>query len=69
MLKKLDELISWTRMKFKPKKCRSCRIETGKAKQVHFSIAGDQIPTVKEQPLKRWYEDTLGDKHERDGDI
>ena len=37
----------------------------GKAKEIHFSIAGDRIPTVKEEPVKslgRWYEGNLSDK-------
>ena len=37
----------------------------GKPKEVHFSIAGERIPTVKEKPVKslgRWYERTLSDR-------
>ena len=49
VLKRLDELISWTRKKFKEIKFRSCPIVKGKAKEIHFSIGGDQIPTIKEQ--------------------
>ena len=35
----------------------------GKAKHIHFSIAADQIPTVKKQLVKRCYGDSLIDKH------
>ena len=52
-VKKLDKLISLARIKFKSKKSRNCRTVTGKAKQIHFSIAGDRIPTAKEQLPKR----------------
>ena len=66
VLERLDEVISQTRMKFKASKSRSCTIINGKAKEIHFSIAGERIPTVKEEPVKslgRWYENGLNDRH------
>ena len=65
-LEKIDRLITWSRMKFKAKKSRSCTLIKGKAKEFHFNIAGERIPTVKEQPVKslgRWYGSDLSDRH------
>ena len=66
VLSRLDELITWTRMKFKAKKSRSCTIIKSKVKEIHYRIAGEQIPTVKEESVKnlgRWYGDGLSDRH------
>ena len=54
VLTRLDELITWFRMKFKTKKSRSLTIQKGKQRQQKFTIAGEQAPTVKEQPVKSW---------------
>ena len=65
VLKRLDDLITWSRMKFKAKKSRSCSLREGKMKQIKFSIAGDPMPTVKEKPVKslgRWYAGNLTDR-------
>ena len=65
VLARLDELVTWSRMKFKAKKSRSLSIQNGKQKQQKFTIAGEQMPTVKEQPVKslgRWYAGTLSDR-------
>ena len=65
VLTRLDELISWSRMRFKAKKSRSLTFCKGRQKQVKFNIAGEIMPTVKEEPVKslgRWYEGTLSDK-------
>ncbi|XP_035826308.1 uncharacterized protein LOC106012167 [Aplysia californica] len=65
VLNRLDKLITWARMKFKAKKSRSLTINKGKQKQLKFTIAGEQMPTVKEQPVKslgRWYSGTLSDR-------
>ncbi|KAL9976249.1 hypothetical protein ACROYT_G013521 [Oculina patagonica] len=67
ILERLDELITWSRMKFKAKKARSCSFVKGKQKEIRFSVAGDTIPTVREQPVKslgRWYKGTLTDRHQ-----
>ena len=71
VLKRLDELIVRNRMMFKAKKSRSCTIVKGKHKELHFSIGGDMIPTVKEKPVKslgRWYTAGLSD-HRRGMEI
>ena len=65
VLTRLDELITWSRMKFKDKKSRSLTIQKGKQRQQKFTTAGEQMPTVKEQPVKslgRWYSGTLSDR-------
>ena len=65
VLTRLNELVTWSRMKFKAKKSRSLTILKGKQKQQKFTIAGEQMPTVKDQPVKslgRRYEGTLSDK-------
>ena len=65
ILERLDQLISWLRMKFKAKKSRSLTLRKGKQIQTKFKIAGDKIPTIKEEPVKslgRWYEGTLNDR-------
>ena len=65
VLKRLDELISWTRIKFKVVKCRSSAMVKEQEKETHFSIAGDKITIVKEQPVKshaRWYKDSVSEK-------
>ena len=64
VLTRLDELITWSGMKFKAKKSRSLTIHKGKQRQQKFTIAEEQIFTVKEQPVKslrRWYAGILSD--------
>ena len=46
------------------KKSRSLTIQKGKQRQQKFTTAGEQMPTVKEQPVKslgRWYSGTLSE--------
>ena len=65
MLGRLDELIGWSRMKFKAKKSRSCTFRKGRQTEVRYTIAGDPIPTVQEQPVKslgRMYKGNLSDR-------
>ena len=65
LLGRLDELIEWSRMKFKAKKSRSLSIVEGKQRQTRFFIGGDPIPTMKEKPLKslgRLYQKSLSDR-------
>ena len=65
VLKRLDEVVASSRMKFKPKKSRSLSLRKGKVTEsVVFSVANQNIPTVTEEPVKslgRWYDDTLKD--------
>ena len=65
MLGRLDELIAWSRMKFKAKKSRSCTFRKGNQIEVRYTIAGEPIPTVREQPVKslgRMYKENLSDR-------
>ena len=53
-------------MKAKPKKSRSISLRQGKVQDTKFSIGGDSIPTVREQPVKslgRLYALPLTDRH------
>lgn len=65
ILKRLEELMVWSRMKFKPAKSRSLSLKKGKLdEQVQFHIEGQPIPTISEVPVKslgRWYDHTLRD--------
>ena len=66
LLQRLHDLFTRSRMKVKPKKSRSLSLIQGKAKNIHFSIGGDVIPTVKEEPVKslgHWYRVPLTDRH------
>ena len=65
VLKRLDDLITWSRMRFKAKKSRSLTFVKGRQRQVKFVIAGERMPTVKEKPVKslgRWYAGALSDR-------
>ena len=65
VLARLDELITWSRMRFKAKKSRSLTFVKGRQRQYKFSIAGENMPTVKEKPVKslgRWYAETLSNR-------
>ena len=65
MLQRLDQLITWCRMSFKPKKSRCISIRKGSVDDtVRFNIANQLIPTVSEEPVKslrRWYDPSLKD--------
>ena len=66
LLDRFYNLFTWTRMKAKPKKSRSISLIRGKVQDIHFSIGGDIIPTVREQPVKslgRLYACPLTDRH------
>ncbi|XP_052093724.1 uncharacterized protein LOC127729844 [Mytilus californianus] len=51
-LKELEGMISWARMKFKPSKSRSLVVRNGKVRDETFELAGEQIPTVGDNPVK-----------------
>ena len=56
MLERLDDLMSWTRMEFKPKKSHSLVLRKGKVVSNHiFMLSGDEILTVCKQPRKIIY--------------
>ncbi|GFO00046.1 reverse transcriptase [Plakobranchus ocellatus] len=65
MLTRLDVLMSWCRMEFKPKKSRSLSIRKGKVGEATtFTVAEQQIPTVSQEPVKslgRWYDSSMKD--------
>ncbi|GFO01413.1 reverse transcriptase [Plakobranchus ocellatus] len=65
MLTRLDVLMSWCRMEFKPKKSRSLSIRRGKVDEATtFTVAEQQIPTVSQEPVKslgRWYDSSVKD--------
>ena len=66
LLNRFHDLFTWARMKAKPKKSRSISLSHGKVINTHFSIGGDVIPTVREQPVKslgRLYSLPLTDRH------
>lgn len=66
LLNRLDELISWARMKFKPQKSRSLSLRKGKRNdRVAFSISGEHLPRIVDQPIRslgRQYTSDLSDK-------
>ena len=65
ILHRLDELIAWSRMRFKAKKSRSATLKRGIQKEVRFFIGGEPIPTVREKPVKslgRLYQKSLSDR-------
>ena len=67
ILQRLDELVSWAGMKFKAKKSRSLSFAKGRQIEAKFEIAGETMPTVKENPVKslgRLYHGTLNDRSE-----
>ncbi|MCG8432275.1 MAG: hypothetical protein MJA29_14040, partial [Candidatus Omnitrophica bacterium] len=65
MLQRLDKLVEWCYMKFKPKKSRSLSLKKGKFDgTVSFTVADQRIPTVEDEPVKslgRVYDATLKD--------
>ncbi|GFO34064.1 reverse transcriptase [Plakobranchus ocellatus] len=65
MLTRLDVLMSWYRMEFKPKNSRSLSIRKGKVDEdTTFIVAEQQIPTVIQEAVKslgRWYDSSIKD--------
>ena len=65
LLERLDVLMAWCRMKFKPKKSRSLSVRKGKIDATTtFTVANQQIPTVCQKPvnsLERWYDSVMKD--------
>ena len=69
MLERLDVLMAWCRMKFKPKKSRSLSVKKGKVDAtMTFTEANQQISTVSQGPVKsfgRWYDSFMKDRKKR----
>ncbi len=65
ILKGLEKLMEWARMRFKPAKSRSMVLRRGKVDdKSRFSVAGATIPTVTEKPVKslgKVFDSTLRD--------
>lgn len=66
LLKKLDELISWARTKFKLGKSRSLSLWKGERNdRAIFTISGENIPIIADQPIQslgRQYTSSLSHK-------
>ncbi|XP_066299893.1 uncharacterized protein [Branchiostoma lanceolatum] len=66
MLEELDQMATWARMKFKPKKSRCMVIKKGKVtSRFKLEVQGEPIPSIKGNPIKclgKWYDDTLSDR-------
>ncbi len=66
LLKRLEELITWARIKFKPQKSRSLSLRKGERNdRVTFTISGEDIPCIVDQPIRslgRLYTSGLSDK-------
>ncbi|XP_041453149.1 uncharacterized protein LOC121406194 [Lytechinus variegatus] len=65
-LHRLEEMVGWTKMRFKAKKSRSVSLRKGKVVEKRFRIGNEDIPQVSEKGVKslgRWYEDKLNDRH------
>ncbi|KAJ8375800.1 hypothetical protein SKAU_G00063800 [Synaphobranchus kaupii] len=66
LLKRLDELITWARLKFKPGKSRSLSLRKGERNdKATFTIGGENIPRIVDQPIQslgRQYTSSLSNK-------
>jgi hypothetical protein len=66
ILRRLESIMEWARMKFKPKKSRSLVISKGKVSDaVRFTIQNEEIPTLRRNQIKclrKWYRESLNDK-------
>ncbi|XP_068595260.1 retrovirus-related Pol polyprotein from type-1 retrotransposable element R2 [Brachionichthys hirsutus] len=66
ILNALDDVATWARMKFKPKKSRSMVIRNGKvAIKYRLEVQGEVIPSIKDNPIKclgKWYDSSLNDR-------
>ncbi|CAG5130209.1 unnamed protein product, partial [Candidula unifasciata] len=67
ILNRLDAVVQWSGMQFKPQKSRSLSIHKGKVSAISFTVARNKIPTVLEEPVKslgRVYDSKLSDRAE-----
>ena len=59
ILRVLERLVTWARMKFKPKKSRNLVLRKGKTEErCTFTVQAEAIPTLQEAPIKclgKWY--------------
>ena len=67
VLSALEDVVSWARMKFKPRKSRYMIIKKVQiSQQFQLKVQGEVIPSIVENPIKclgKWFDDTLGDKN------
>ncbi|XP_078322870.1 uncharacterized protein LOC144622162 [Crassostrea virginica] len=67
VLSALEEVISWARMKFKPRKSRYMIIKKGRiSEKFQLKVQGENIPSIVDEPIKclgKWFDDTLTDKN------
>lgn len=67
ILKRLDELLSWARMRIKPSKSRSLSIRKGAWNDnISFKVYSEKIPLLVHQPVRslgRLFSADLSDKH------
>ena len=67
LLKRLEELLAWARMKIKPQKSRSLSIRKGtRNDNIVFTVAGERIPLLAEasvRSLRRMYMADLSEKN------
>ncbi|XP_071138809.1 uncharacterized protein [Mytilus edulis] len=53
ILTALEEVVTWARMKFKPRKSRSMILKKGQiTTKFQLKIQGDEIPTIVDNPIK-----------------
>ncbi|KAI8500672.1 hypothetical protein Bbelb_214900 [Branchiostoma belcheri] len=65
LLQRLEELTGWAGMQFKPAKSRSLSLRKGVISNRTFSVNGQQIPNIQEEPVKslgRLYTSSLSDR-------
>ena len=66
ILKMLERLVEWSRMKFKARKSRSVVISKEKVQENYqFRIQGEDIPSLRDLPIKclgKWYRSSLNDQ-------
>jgi len=53
ILKALDDVVTWARMKFKPRKSKSMVIRSGKVtSKFQLRVQWEMIPSIEENPIK-----------------
>lgn len=66
VLSSLEDKVSWSRMRFKPKKFRCLIIRKGHVfTECTLIIQGEAIPNIKDNPVKclgKWFDASLNDK-------
>ena len=67
VLSALEEVVSWAKMKFKPRKSRYMIIKKGRiSEKFQLKVQGENIPSIVDEPIKclgKWFDDTLTDKN------